>query len=207
MNPQIKKRLARTVFLSGLALLIGAAIAYIQVQSAPAVVVNGDQSASVPGVALNAAFSLIDQDGKPVTEKTYPGYKIVYFGFTSCPMVCPTELQKIAKIMKALGAKSDLIQPLFITTDPERDTAKVMKQYVAQFHPRIIGLTGTPEQIKAAESNFKVYAAKARTQDATDYTIDHSSFIYLIGPGNDLASIYRTEDTAEAIAADVKNKI
>ena len=122
-------------------------------------------------------------------------------------MICPTELQKIAGVLNTLGAEGEQITPIFITVDPARDTPEVMKNYVTQFHPRLTGLTGSKEQIEAVEKNYRVFAKKAQDPAMSDYSMDHSSFIYLMGPDDTLVAIYRTADTADFIAADIKAKI
>lgn len=211
MNPNIKKRLLRTALLSAVAFAIGGGMALMEIRGQNAQVVNiGPQTGEqqVPGAQIGGPFTLIDQDGKTVTEKDFAGtYKIVYFGFTFCPMICPTELQKIAEVLNMLGAESEQIKPLFITVDPARDTPDVMKSYVVQFHPRMIGLTGSAEQIEAVEKNYRVFAKQAQDESLAEYTMDHSSFIYLMGPDDTLVAIYRTADTANFIAADIKNKL
>lgn len=207
MNQTLKTRLTRTLVLCVIALAAGALIGWLQIQAGPAAVVKPGQT-TITGAAIGGPFSLTDQDGKTVTEKNYAEqWKLIYFGFTSCPTICPTALQKIAKVMNALGDAGADIQPLFITTDPARDTPAVMKQYVEQFHPRLVGLTGTQEQIEAAEKNYRVYAQKVQTPEMAEYTMDHSSFIYLMNPQGELTALYRTEDTAEAIAAEIRNNL
>ena len=202
-----KKRIIRTFLLALVGLGIGGFIAWVQVQSD-----HGAQSAqndlaprSVAGIALDPAFALTDHTGQEVTEANYDGqYKLVYFGFTYCPAICPTELQKITKVLEELDpAQAEKIQPLFITIDPERDTVDVMREYVTLFHPRLVGLTGTVEEIEQVKSGYKVFAAKAPTEDGSDYTMDHSSFIYLMGPDNRTLAIYRMQDDAEMIRNDV----
>jgi protein SCO1/2 len=113
-------------------------------------------------------------------------------------------LQKITQVLKQMDeAQAEKITPLFITVDPERDTAQVMREYVDLFHPRLIGLTGTPDQIEQVKVGYKVFAAKVPTEDGSDYTMDHSSFIYLIGPEGTALAIYRMQDDAAMIGDDV----
>ena len=151
--------------------------------------------------AFGGKFSLVNHFGEKVDEKTYSGqYRLMYFGFTYCPAICPTGLQKITAALKSLGSDADKIQPLFITVDPERDTAEVMKNYVALFHPKLVGLTGTPEQIAPTLKNYKIYAAKVQDASMSEYTMDHSSFTYLIGPNDNLLHIFKHEDKADDMA-------
>jgi protein SCO1/2 len=131
-------------------------------------------------VDIGGPFELIDQHGKPVSDKTFRGqYMLIYFGYGFCPDVCPTELSNMASALDVLGTKAKNVQPIFITVDPERDTPEFLADYVANFHPRLIGLTGTPEQVKAAAKAYKVYYAKATKPGETDYLMDHTSFVYL----------------------------
>lgn len=147
-------------------------------------------------------FTLTDHNGKTVTEKNYGGtYKLIYFGFTFCPAICPTELAKITSALNTLGEDSKKIQPLFITVDPERDTVEKMKSYVGLFHPSLVGLTGTPEQIKATTKAYKIYAAKVQDPSLSEYTMDHSSFVYLIAPDGRLLYIFKSSDDAQTMAS------
>ena len=160
----------------------------------------------ITGVKLDGKFTLADHHGKQVTEKSWPEqYTLVFFGFTHCPSVCPTALQKISDVMDKLGTNS-LVQPLFITTDPERDDAKQMASYVSQFHPKIIGLTGRKEQIKQAIDSYKVYATKVQNPSESDYSMDHSSFTYLMSPEGQLLAIFKAEDTSDKMAEIIRNK-
>lgn len=202
-----KKRIIRTFLLALVGLGIGGFIAWVQVQSEQEAGAAQSEPAakSVAGITLEPEFSLTDHTGAEVTEADYAGqYKLIYFGFTYCPAICPTELQKITQVLEGLDqAQAEKIQPLFITVDPERDTVDVMREYVDLFHPRLIGLTGTVEEIEQVKSGYKVFAAKAPTEDGSDYTMDHSSFIYLMGPDNSTLAIYRMQDDAEMIGNDV----
>lgn len=148
--------------------------------------------------AFGVPFTLTNHLGETVTEKTYAGqYRLLYFGFTYCPAVCPTGLQKISAALKNLGAEGDRVQPIFITVDPERDSVKVMKSYVEMFHPKLVGYTGTPEQITPVLKGYKIYASKVEDPDMSDYTMDHSAFTYLIGPEGNLLHIFKHEDKAD----------
>lgn len=154
------------------------------------------------GGSVGGAYELIDQDGKTVTDKDFAEtYKLIYFGFTYCPAICPTELSKMTDALDKMGTAARAIQPIFITIDPERDTAAVMKQYVGHFDERLIGMTGTPEQVKAAASAYKVYYARVDDPAATEYTMDHSSYIYFMSPDDTLLHIFRIEDSAGDMAS------
>ncbi|PZO82755.1 MAG: SCO family protein [Micavibrio aeruginosavorus] len=151
--------------------------------------------------AFGGPFTLTDQNGKTVTEKDLTGsYRLMYFGFTYCPAICPTELSKISAALKQMGSKGDQVVPVFVTVDPERDTVQAMKNYTALFHPSLIGLTGTPEQIKDMLKAYKIYAAKVQDPQMSDYTMDHSSFIYLLAPDDRLLHIFKMDDNAKTMA-------
>jgi len=139
---------------------------------------------------IGGPFELRAHDGQTVTNETFKGvFTLIYFGFTYCPDVCPTELQVMSSALDLLGDDAEKVRPLLITVDPERDTVDIMAQYVANFHPRLMGLTGTPEQISTAASAYRVYYEKVEDPGSNAaYTMDHSSIVYLMGPdGNFIA--------------------
>lgn len=154
----------------------------------------------VAGSSVGGAFTMVDQDGKQVTEKSWPGKKkLVFFGFTHCPDVCPTALAKIGSALEALGDKAALIQPIFVTTDPKRDTSARMKEYLADYDSRIAGLTGSDAQVDHIKSIYKVYAAIAEGGDADNYIMDHSGYIYLMSENDELLEIFGSDSTGETI--------
>lgn len=144
---------------------------------------GNSRTAGSSGQALvGGAFSLTDHTGKRVTDKDYRGKPmLVFFGYTYCPDVCPTELQVMSAALDEMGPRGDAIQPILMTVDPERDTPQVLKSYVSNFHPRLVGLTGSPENVAAAAKAYRVYYKKAPGADAENYLMDHSSIIYLMG--------------------------
>jgi len=132
---------------------------------------------------VGGPFELTDHTGKVRTESDFRGkLMLVYFGFTYCPDICPTDLQQIGLALDKLGTDGDSVQPLFITVDPERDTPQHLAEYVPMFHPRLIGLTGSAEAIRKAADAYKVYYAKVDPPkgDGGYYTVDHTAFIYLM---------------------------
>ena len=143
-----------------------------------------------PGsVPIGGPFSLTDHTGKTVTDKDFEGkYLLVFFGFTYCPDICPTTLSEIARTMDLLGDEAGAVQPLFITVDPERDTPEIMAEYVAAFHPAIIGLTGTLDQTAAVAKAYRLYYEKAPAEegqaiaDSGNYTVNHQGNTYLMNP-------------------------
>ncbi len=163
--------------------------------------------ANAAGVGASG-YNLIDQNGKAVTDKDFKGkYQLIYFGFTSCPDVCPLDLRKMVDAVNLLGSKAGRIAPIFITVDPERDTPDVMKKYVALFSKNLTGLTGSKKQVMAAEGSYKVYAAKATSKSMTDYTMNHSAYIYLMGPDGTFIDVFDPQDKAEDIAAKLKKLV
>jgi protein SCO1/2 len=181
--------------------IIGLLLAVLLLAAGGYLFLSGSQPAAL---TVGGPFALIDGDGKPVTDQTWRGkYLLVYFGYTYCPDVCPTTLTSVAAALDKLGAKADQIQPLFITVDPKRDTPAVVKQYAAAFGPRLIGLTGTPEQISVAAKEYRVYYAEHRTGPGPDdYSMDHSSVLYLMGPdGRFIAPVRADQDGPEIAAA------
>jgi protein SCO1/2 len=131
---------------------------------------------------IGGPFQLTDQSGKVRSERDFRGkLMLVYFGFTYCPDICPTDLQAIGLAIDKLGADADGVQPLFITLDPERDTREHLAEYVAMFHPRLIGLTGSAEEVQNAADAYRVYYKRVDFDkgDGT-YAVDHSAFIYLM---------------------------
>lgn len=150
--------------------------------------------------AIGGPFTLIDGQGQTVTDKdviTEP--TLVYFGYTSCPDVCPLDNLRNSEAVDILEERGISVTPLFITIDPDRDTAQVMADYAKNMHPRMIGLTGSPDQIRQAAQAYRVFYRK---QDGGGkyYLVDHSTFTYLVLPGTGFADFFRRETTAEEMA-------
>lgn len=159
------------------------------------------------GLFLPGTFTLVDHNGKGVTEKSWPGqYLLIYFGYTHCPDVCPVTLEKIAKAVDALGPLGKRLQPLFITVDPARDTPEVMKAYVEKLGGGIVGLTGSPDQIKSALDSYRAEAVKSKTPPKTGggYTVDHSSYVYLMSPSIKVEELFRMQQGTKEIAERLK---
>ena len=151
---------------------------------------------------VGGPFELIDHTGKTVTDKDFRGrFMLVYFGFTFCPDICPSGLQVMAAALDKVGAKADRIVPIFITVDPERDTPAQLAQYVPSFHPRLIGLTGSPEQTAAVQKAYRVYAKKvADDKSSAGFTFDHTSLMYLMDPKGDYVAHFTHATPVERIA-------
>ena len=155
------------------------------------------------GISVGGPFALVNGDGKAVSDKDFRGkYMLVYFGYTFCPDVCPTTLSAVADAMDRLGPKAERLRPLFITVDPKRDSPAVVKQFAAAFGPRVEGLTGSAAQIATVAKAYRVYYAEHRTGPGPDdYTMDHSSVLYLMGPDGRLIAPIRADMAADQMAA------
>jgi cytochrome oxidase Cu insertion factor (SCO1/SenC/PrrC family) len=187
--------------IAGAALGLGAAIVLlpdVRERLLPSV---GQQ---VTGKALvGGAFTLTDNSGKRVTDQDFHGkYTLVFFGFTSCPDICPAGLQLIAGALVKLGTKAQRITPIFISVDPQRDTPEKLAAYVKNFDPRLVGLTGTPEEIAAVAKAYKVYYAKVPSKERPDdYTMDHTSIIYVMDPKGEFVTHFTPSTSVNDMAA------
>ena len=195
---KINARLIRFVIFGSLALVCaGLYVLTLSPASPPTQQTKQSYTNGVAGISLGGPFELTDHNNTIFTHHDLENtYHLIYFGFTYCPAICPTELQKITAALNELGEQAKDILPIFISIDPERDTVKKMKDYVDFFHPSLIGLTGTKDQIEKVKKLYKVYAAKAQDENATDYTMDHSSYIYFIGHDGQLIKIFSIDDSA-----------
>jgi protein SCO1/2 len=165
--------------------------------------------APLAGARIGGPFTLVDQDGRQVSERDFAGrYRLMYFGYTYCPDVCPVDLQRLMAGYKLLEGSDPAIAakiaPIFVSVDPERDTPKVMKQYVTAFSPRLTGLTGSPEQIARVAKEYAIVYSKEQQPGATDYLVNHSRVAYLFGPKGDPIALIPHDGTPEAIAAELK---
>lgn len=168
-------------------------------------------SPSTPTTASNISFggpfTLVDHSGKAVTDRDYDGfYKLIFFGFTNCPSVCPTTLQTVTLTLAELGPMSDRIKPLFISIDPEQDTPKLLSEYVSSFDPRIVGLTGTPQQVAAAAKAFHVYYRKVRDKDGGEQ-IEHTATLYFMAPDGSFLTHIPPEASPHKMADLIKLEI
>jgi cytochrome oxidase Cu insertion factor (SCO1/SenC/PrrC family) len=160
------------------------------------------------GTALiGGPFTMLNQKGEAVTEKNFEGqYTLYFFGFTFCEDVCPTELQVVSAALKELGPDAVKITPVFVSVDPERDTPKVMGEYVANFDPRFVGLTGSPEQLAVMAKAFHVYYKKVVDEKNTrNYEMDHPSILYLMGPDGKFAKHFPYTTDAKKLALELKS--
>jgi len=158
------------------------------------------------GARIGGPFELQDQHGRVVNEQTFSGqWLLVFFGFTRCADVCPTTLVHMAKVLNGLGEQAERVQPLFISLDPERDTPEVLASYTEFFDPRILGLAGSPAQLRQVADAYSVYFQKVPMGDT--YMLDHTGSIYLMGPDGELAELFSQQTTAEAMVADISRII
>jgi len=205
--------LAVLVIALGIGLMYGAR--YYKTQNPPPGVASGDAAPTAQlelkkqpekkksAVPIGGPFTLTDHNGQQVTEKTYAGqFMMVFFGYTFCPDVCPTTLTTLSDTMDILGESGKKVTPIFVSVDPARDTPDHLKDYVAYFHPSVVALTGTEDQIKAVTKAYRVYYAKAKPteDDPEDYLVDHSSITYLIGPDGLFVEHFSHGTEAEEIA-------
>jgi len=147
---------------------------------------------------IGGAFVLMSQDGNVVSDKDFSGkYLLIYFGYTSCPDICPTGLKSISIALDMLKGQTEKVQPLFITVDPVRDTPTHLKQYDSSFNSKIIGLTGSPDQIASVAKEYQVYYKKGEGDQ--DYEVEHSNLIYLMDPNGDLVATFDEEVDPQAI--------
>ena len=154
--------------------------------------------------AIGGPFHLVDQDGKTVTDADLKGkWSLVYFGYTHCPDACPTALNDISIALDELGPKRAEVRPVFITVDPERDTPEVLKAYVTSFDAPILALSGTREEIAQAAKSYRVYYAK-HAEAGGDYSMDHSSIIYVMDPEGRFTASFTHESSPEEIAERLK---
>jgi protein SCO1 len=165
----------------------------------------------VPGragepVTIGGPFTLRMPDGTAVTDQTYRGkWLLVYFGYTFCPNTCPTALMDMSLVLGQLGHEADALQPLFITVDPQRDTPDVLQQYTRSFDPRIIALSGDPQQIAAVAQAYGAYYTTHKIgPGAEDYLIDHSSYIYLMDPSGRFAQGFEADTPPDRMARQVR---
>jgi protein SCO1/2 len=157
--------------------------------------------------AIGGPFQLVDQNGKTVTDADLKGkWSLIYFGYTHCPDACPTALNDISIALSELGPKRDAVRPVFITVDPERDTPESLKAYLMSFDAPILALTGTAEQVAKAAKGYRVYFAK-HPEAGGDYSMDHSSVIYVMDPEGRFTASFTHESAPEQISERLKKLI
>jgi protein SCO1/2 len=185
--------LVTSAFLLGLVVVLGAIF-----------LVTGREHGVPTASAIGGPFTLIDQNGKTITDADFKGRPfLVFFGYTHCPDVCPTTLFDLSEVLRALGGDADKTQALFISVDPERDTPAVMKDYLASFDPHLRGATGDPDQVAAAEKAYRVYAKKVPTANG-DYSMDHTALVYLMDKQGRFVAPFNLKRSPADSAADLR---
>ena len=167
------------------------------------------QEPPLAGSTIGGDFTLTDSKGQTVRWGDFAGkYRIVYFGYTFCPDICPTDMQRVAQGLKILkGKDAELaakVVPIFISIDPDRDTPAVVGEFASAFSPDVVGLTGTPDQIAATAQTFKVAYAKEPPAKNGSYLMQHSTIVYLFGPDGAPIATLPTDLGAEAVAAELE---
>ncbi|MBQ0772311.1 MAG: SCO family protein [Sphingomonadales bacterium] len=170
--------------------------------------VSANGEPPLAGAKIGGSFTLTNQDGGKTSDTQFKGkYRIMYFGYSYCPDVCPVDLANIMLGLKQAEkenpALSDKIQPIFISVDPGRDTPAVLKQYVAAFHPRLIGLTGTPEEIAAVAKKYLIIYDVRKDEGSSEYLVDHSRQAYLFGPEGEPLALLPFDGTPQQVADDI----
>jgi protein SCO1/2 len=187
--------LVLSAFLAGLAIFLGVFL-----------FATGQMGGGAPGPsAIGGPFNLIDQNGKPVTDEDIKGRpSLVFFGYTHCPDVCPTTLFEMSEVMRALGPDAGRINALFITVDPERDTAAAMKDYLSSFDPHLRGATGDQKSIEAVEKGYRVYAKKVPAGTGGDYSMDHTALVYLMDKQGRFVAPFKLDRKPDEAAAELR---
>ncbi len=161
-----------------------------------------------PEVGLIPRYVLMDPNGRAVSGDDFPGrFQLIAFGYTYCPDVCPTTLAEMALVLKRLGDDAKRVQGIFISVDPERDTPAKLKEYTAFFDPRILGLTGSPDLVHSAAEHFKVTYKKVKDPDASQYSVDHTAGMYLLGPDGGFLVKFAYGLPAEDVVARIREYV
>ena len=193
---------ARLIFIVAAAFIIGAAGAVFMRGGFAPVATTGGKA------LIGGPFSLTSHKGATVTNRDFHGkIMLVSFGYTYCPDVCPAELNVISSALEKLGNKAGSVAPIFISIDPERDTVDQLSNYLSSFHPQIIGLTGSKEAIRQAAQAYRAYYAKSEGDSPDSYLMDHSTFIYLMGPNGEYLTHVGYGVTAEDLAEKLRKAI
>lgn len=164
---------------------------------------------SVPGgVSIGGHFHLIDDKGHPVTDADYRGrWMLIFFGYTNCPDECPLTLQKVATALDEIGPPADKVAPLFITVDPARDTPARLVEYLGNFGPRIVGLTGSDEQIATVAKAYRVYYSPVEHEASGADAVSHSTFLYLMNPTGTFDALIPSDVDADKLANTLRTRL
>jgi protein SCO1/2 len=165
------------------------------------------KTAVAGGAQIGGAFTLVDENGATVTDRDVIDQpSLVYFGYTFCPDVCPLDNARNAEAVEILESRGDIVKPVFISIDPQRDTPEILRDFTDNLHPRMVGLTGTPEQVKAASQTYRTYFKKQEPEEGNEqfYLVDHSTFTYLVFPDEGFIEFFKRDTTPEALADGVQ---
>lgn len=196
----------RILIVAVAALIAGGLVGLVTLQTK---LFGSARSVSTGQALVGGPFALTGPGGKTVRDSDFRGkYMLIYFGFAQCPDICPAALQVISTALDQIGDKVKKVQPIFITLDPERDAPDVMAAYVSAFHPKMIGLTGTPETIAKAAKAYRVFYRKVPDPgSANAYTVDHSSIVYLMGPDGKFVTHFTHGTDPDVMAKRLKEVI
>jgi protein SCO1/2 len=170
---------------------------------------SGGEGRGTGAASIGGKFELVDQNGRTRTDSEFRGkLMLIYFGYAFCPDACPTALQAMTLALNRLGPAADGVVPMFITVDPERDTPEQLKRYAENFHPRLVALTGSADQVAQAATAYRVYYAKQKDPNVTGgYLMDHTSIIYLMGRDGRYLSHFTHATSPEAMAAEIEKTL
>ena len=201
----MKSRLRFLIIFASALLAVGvftAAVAFRVVSPMPKVITSGT-------AAIGGPFTLVATNGEDVSDETYRGkWLLIFFGYMSCPDACPTALNNISVALEKLGSGAAKLQPLFVTVDPRRDTRELMRDYLQSFDSRIIGLTGTQDQIDRVVKEYRVYVAQQKSEaDDNEYLVSHSAYIYLMDPNGQFVNVIQGSEASEDIAAWLRKEL
>jgi len=162
--------------------------------------IAADRKRIIGKAKIGGTFDLIDHNGKPCKSEDFQGqWLLLYFGFTHCPDICPEELEKVAEVTDLFEKDKRPIQPIFISVDPKRDGVKEISEYVKEFHPKLIGVTGTEDQIKKTCKSYRVYYSPGPKDEDEDYIVDHTIIVYVINPEGEFVDYYGQTKSAKMI--------
>jgi cytochrome oxidase Cu insertion factor (SCO1/SenC/PrrC family) len=190
---------AKVILFVAAGLMLGLATAVVVLPGARQALMPSAGPSTSGKALVGGPFNLTSDNGEHVTDKDFRGrHMLVFFGFTHCPDICPASLQLISAAMENLGDKADRITPIFVSVDPERDTPEKLHEYIQNFDPRLVGLTGTPEEIDEVTKAYKVYFKKVPNEAAPDdYGMDHTGIIYLMDPRGQYVAHFTPTTTVE----------
>jgi cytochrome oxidase Cu insertion factor (SCO1/SenC/PrrC family) len=204
MNGVILRTVASVALAAGVAGLVGWQAGWFEPARA--------EAPPIPGVIREAPvggpFTLVAHDGRTVSEKDLQGkLTLMFFGYRYCPDFCPNELQKYTEVLEQLGPDADKVQVWFVSIDPERDRPEDLAEYVSLFDPRIVGLSGSAEQVAGAAKAWRVYYAKAEQDESSDYLMDHSTYSYLMGQDGQNVAVFNYEAPPETMVKVIKDTL